>query len=50
VYLNEYRSPRDARQGLGHFITFYNEERPHHSLGYHTPAAVYTTGGQDFAG
>ena len=41
VYLNEYRSPRDARQGLTRYLAFYNTERLHQALGYRTPAEVY---------
>jgi putative transposase len=41
VYLNEYDSPRMARQGLGRYLHFYNEERVHQALAYKTPAAVY---------
>lgn len=41
VYLKEYASPRDARQNLSAYLTFYNQERPHQSLGYRTPADVY---------
>jgi putative transposase len=41
VYLSDYASPREARQGLGQYFTFYNYERPHQSLGYRTPAQVY---------
>ncbi len=42
VYLNDYASPRQARQGIGHYLTFYNFERPHQSLDYLTPAEVYS--------
>ncbi len=42
VYLNEYESPRAAREGIGKFLDFYNNERPHQSLGYRTPTQVYT--------
>ena len=42
VYVNDYRTPRDARQGLAGDLTFYNTVRPHQALGYATPAAVYT--------
>ena len=41
VYLNDYRSPRDARQGLCRYLDFYNFERPHQSLDYATPAEIY---------
>ena len=41
IYLHEYSSPREARQGIRQYLTFYNHERPHQSLGYHTPAEVY---------
>ena len=41
VYLKAYTSPRDARQGLTQYLTFYNYERPHQSLGYQTPAEVF---------
>ena len=30
--------------GLTEYFAFYNNERPHQSLGYQTPAAVYPTG------
>jgi putative transposase len=41
VYLHDYPTPREARQGLGAYLMFYNEERPHQALGYRTPAEVY---------
>jgi putative transposase len=41
VYLRDYATPRDARQGLGAYFLFYNEIRPHQALGYRTPAEVY---------
>jgi len=41
VYLNDYSSPRRARQGLTQYLNYYNFERPHQSLTYHTPADVY---------
>jgi putative transposase len=45
VYVRDYQSVQDARQGLGHYFAFYNEERLHQALGYRTPAAVYREGG-----
>jgi putative transposase len=41
VYLNEYLTPRQARQGLTRYFQLYNYERPHQSLAYLTPAEVY---------
>jgi putative transposase len=44
VYLNDYRTPRDARTGLTNYFEFYNYHRPHQSLQYQTPAEVYLAG------
>jgi len=44
VYLNDYAIPRQARQGLTHYFSFYNDERLHQALGYLTPAELYLTG------
>lgn len=41
VYLHDYASPREARQGLATYFQFYNFERPHQALNYERPAAVY---------
>lgn len=41
VYLADYQSPRDVHVGLRRYFQFYNEQRPHQSLGYQRPAAVY---------
>ena len=41
VYLNEYASPRQAREGINRYLSFYNYTRPHQSLNYKTPAEVY---------
>ena len=43
VYLKAYQDGRDARAGLGQYFGFYNTERPHQSLGYRTPAEVFTS-------
>ena len=40
VYLHEYDSPREARERIRDWFTFYNRERPHQSLGYKTPWEV----------
>jgi putative transposase len=41
VYLHDYETPRQARQGLASYLTFYNQKRLHQSLDYRTPAEVY---------
>jgi putative transposase len=41
VYLHDYETPRQARQGLAAYLTFYNQKRLHQSLDYRTPAEVY---------
>lgn len=41
VYLHDYGTPREARQGLTRYFGFYNHERPHQALDYRTPAQVY---------
>lgn len=41
VYLHEYTTPKEARQSLGSYIEFYNQQRPHQALDYQTPAALY---------
>ena len=41
VYLNDYATVSEARQGIGNYINFYNQERPHQSLSYKTPAEMY---------
>jgi putative transposase len=41
VYLKEYNGVPEAIGSLGGYLTFYNEERLHQSLGYRTPAEIY---------
>jgi len=41
VYLNAFEVGREVRQGIGKWINFYNERRPHSSLDDHTPDEVY---------
>jgi putative transposase len=42
VYLKAYQDGREARTGLGNYFRFYNTERLHQTLGYRTPAEVFT--------
>lgn len=44
VYLRDYADGWEAERRLGEYFRFYCEERPHQSLGYRTPAAVYEPG------
>ena len=37
VYLKGYQRVPEAREGIGAYLRFYNEERPHQALGYRTP-------------
>lgn len=43
VYLKGYSPPMELTIGLMEYFVFYNEERPHQSLGNRTPATVYAT-------
>lgn len=41
VFLHSYDTVSQARQTLSEYIDFYNKERPHQALNYHTPDAVF---------
>ncbi|MHA6484098.1 IS3 family transposase [Paenibacillus sp. strain BS8-2] len=41
IYLNDYNSPREARNGIRSYIHLHNHYLPHQSLQKHTPAVVY---------
>jgi putative transposase len=43
VFIKAYGSVPEARIGIGEWLTFYNEERPHQALDYRTPTAVFHT-------
>jgi putative transposase len=45
VYLKDYESVTEARAGIEKYLRFYNQERPHQSLAYQTPAAIYLARG-----
>ena len=44
VYLKDYASVTEAREGIERYFRFYNQERLHQSLAYQTPAALYKGG------
>ena len=41
VYLNDYQEMRKAKDRLGRYFEFYNNERPHQTLDYRTPGEVH---------
>ena len=41
VYLKAYHNGTEARAGIGAYLDFYNQERPHQALGYRTPREVF---------
>ena len=44
VYLKAYATVAEATTGIGAWLSFYNEERQHQSLGYRTPRQIYQEG------
>lgn len=44
VYLKSYETVWEAKENLGRYFDFYNNKRIHQSLGYKTPAEVYSEG------
>ena len=47
IYIKDYDQVPELESGLTAYFRFYDEERPHQSLGYRTPGEVYRAG---FAG
>lgn len=41
IYLKDYETVAEVKTGVAEYIKFYNEDRPHQSLGYNYPADVY---------
>jgi putative transposase len=46
VYLKDYQTLQDARDGIGHYLHLYNHKRPHQSLLGQTPTNVYHGSGR----
>jgi putative transposase len=44
VHLKAYADGREARAGIGAWMTFYNERRPHQAMDYQMPMAVWRAG------
>ena len=41
VFIKAYGSVAEARRGIGAWLVFYNNERPHQALDYRTPSEVF---------
>ena len=41
IYIKAYASVAEARRGIGDWLGFYNDERPHQALGYRTPREAF---------
>ena len=41
VYLNAFDNIREAKDAIGNWMTYYNEDRPHSTFGDQTPSEVY---------
>ena len=41
VYLKAYQNGTEARKGIGAYLAFYNQERPHQALDYRSPGRVF---------
>ena len=41
IYIKQYESVRDLRQGIDRYFRFYNTERFHQGIGYLTPDEMY---------
>lgn len=41
VYIKVYATVPEARRGIGGWLDFYNDERPHQALGYRTPREMF---------
>lgn len=44
IFLHNYETILEVREGLKKYFEFYNKERYHQSLGYSTPEQVFTSG------
>jgi putative transposase len=44
VHLKAYADGRDARAGIGSWMTFYNFRRPHQAMNNQMPMAVWRDG------
>jgi len=47
VYLKDYETVQEAKDGIKQYFDYYNNERPHQALGYKTPTEVHSNGHRD---
>ena len=41
IYLSEFQTVKEIMLAIKQYLDFYNNERPHQSLGYITPCKIY---------
>jgi hypothetical protein len=41
TYIKAYGSVAESRQGIGAWLKFYNDERPHQALDYRPPSEIF---------
>jgi putative transposase len=44
IYIEDYETVPELESGLAAYFHFYDEERPHQTLGYRAPGEVYRAG------
>lgn len=44
VFLHSFDTVDQAKKSLGDYIEFYNQQRPHQTLNYHTPDEIHKSG------
>jgi len=49
IFLHEFENPRALRQGIARYVQFYNEERPHQSLGEARPVQFHAHNNKQIA-
>lgn len=47
VYLRDYQSGQETKEGLTRYFTYYNQKRLHQSLAYKTPYEVHYSGSKE---
>ena len=50
VFIKAYGSVAEARAGIGGWLAFYNNRRPHQALGYRTPRAIFEAQACEYVG